>query len=278
MEPFTTASSVRHDGWTEVRKVRFLHEVAECGNIRAACSEVGLSAEAAYRLRRRDPLFARAWAAALVLGREASAEVLECRAIDGVEEAVWYRGEIVGHRRRYDTRLLLAHMARLDAQAESGAAREDAARFDELLACIGGVAPPPELPADQDGLPLPRETCVDIAGEQAVPDTGWDDDDEHNGGEAAADGETPDWEASIEAEVAGYRQARSDAAARWDAWTLTAYAGLDRLLEADPFAEPFPHPLDGFGTPSTSSTSSAACANGALARLQTGLVATQRNV
>ena len=135
----TATPTIRHDGWTAERRTHFLYELATCGNVRAACSHVGLSAEAAYRLRRRDALFARAWAAALVLAREASAEVLECRAIEGIEEQIWYRGEVVGTRRRYDNRLRLAHMARLDAQAESGSARDDAARFDELLACVGAV-------------------------------------------------------------------------------------------------------------------------------------------
>ena len=247
MDATTPSPAPRHDGWTDARKVRFLGELAACGNVRSSCSHIGLSPEAAYRLRRRDALFARAWAAALVLAREASAEVLECRAIDGIEEAVWYRGEVVGHRRRYDARLLLAHMARLDAQAGSGTASEDAARFDELLACVGGTTPPAGLGIDDDGLPLPREACIDIAGEDAVPDTRRDD-------EADADGEDPGeaetaWDA--DEEIARFRETRAEAADRWDAWTRTAYAAVDRLLD-DPAGDPFASP----GTPSTSSTSS----------------------
>src|SRR6187431_302171 len=48
------------------------------------------------------------------------------RAIEGIEEEVRYRGEVVGTRRRYDTRLLLAHMARLDKLAEDEHAADDA--------------------------------------------------------------------------------------------------------------------------------------------------------
>src|SRR6187402_751267 len=121
-------ATVRRDGWSETRKIRFLDDLARHGNVRAACAAVGMSHEAAYQLRRRDPLIARAWAAALELAREASVQVLACRAIDGVEEDVWHRGEVVGTRRRYDSRLLLAHLARLDAAADSGSAREDAGR------------------------------------------------------------------------------------------------------------------------------------------------------
>lgn len=256
--------AIRHDGWTPERRTQFLHELAASGNVRSACSHVGLSAEAAYKLRRRDALFARGWAAALVLAREVSAEVLECRAIDGIEEQVWYRGEVVGMRRRFDNRLLLAHMARLDAQAEAGTARDDAARFDELLACVGGVAPPAELATDEDGLPLSREACMEVAADEAVPDTRWncDDDEDDDDGDGDIredeDGED-DWEKRLADEIARYRQARDDAAERWDAWSRTAYAGLDRLLAADPFADPFPEEaVYSFRTLSTSSTSSAA--------------------
>jgi hypothetical protein len=101
-------------GWTPESRARFLDHLAGKGNVRAACKRVGLSREAAYRLRRRDPLFARGWAAALVKAHDACVEVLAERAIDGVEEPVFYRGEQVGMRRKYDSRLLLAHLARLD--------------------------------------------------------------------------------------------------------------------------------------------------------------------
>ena len=116
--------ATRHDGWTAARKAQFLESLAHDGNVRAACARVGLSREAAYRLRRRDALFARAWAAAQLQARDNVGEVLGTRAIEGIEEEVWYRGEVVGTRRRYDTRLLLAHIARLDKLAEDGRATE----------------------------------------------------------------------------------------------------------------------------------------------------------
>lgn len=127
-------------GWTPERKTLFLDRLAAHGNARAACRAVGLSPEAAYRLRRRDPLFARAWAAAILLARENGTQVLAERAIEGIEEQIYYRGELVGTRRRYDTRLLLAHLARLDQLADEQGAGEDAGRFDELVACVAAGA------------------------------------------------------------------------------------------------------------------------------------------
>lgn len=153
-----TPSPANANGWTPERKALFLNRMACHGNARAACRAVGLSAEAAYKLRRRDSLFARAWAAALVLARENGEQVLGERAIEGVEEEIYYRGELIGTRRRFDSRLLLAHLARLDRLAGDGAASEDAGRFDEIVACI----------ADGSAeLPLEREAAIERAAEDA---------------------------------------------------------------------------------------------------------------
>ena len=151
-------------GWTAAAKVRFLEALANKGNVRAACARVGLSAEAAYRLRRRDALFARGWSAAIVLARDHSEQVLATHALDGVEEPVFWHGEQVGTRQRYDTRLLLAHLARLDRLTENPAAIRDAGRFDEVLARIAGATFPEELapegPISDDTLPLPRAAAI----------------------------------------------------------------------------------------------------------------------
>jgi hypothetical protein len=141
--------AIRRDGWTPERITQFLDHLANDGSVRAACGRVGMSREAAYRKRRRDAVFARTWDAALVLARAASAEVLANRAIDGVEEEIWYRGELVGTRRKYDSRLLLAHMARLDKISDDERAGEDAGRFDELLA----LAPARRSPTNSGSIP-----------------------------------------------------------------------------------------------------------------------------
>lgn len=57
---------VRRDGWTPARRLAFLSVLAECGNVSAATGMCGMSRESVYRLRRRDPEFARQWDAALV--------------------------------------------------------------------------------------------------------------------------------------------------------------------------------------------------------------------
>ncbi|QZP08042.1 hypothetical protein [Caenibius sp. WL] len=219
-------------GWTPAARTRFLEHLALKGHVRAACAHVGLSAEAAYRLRRRDPLFARGWAAALVLAHDHGEQVLAARAIDGVEEPVYYRGEQVGTRRKYDTRLLLAHLARLDRMAENRAAQRDAGRFDDLLAVLAG-APCPEGLAGEDALPLPREQAIARAVAEAEQRLfhGDEDADEDAAEEADAAGEEdmPLWRREDEAYFAVRAAAEGEAAAQWDAWRAEAYALVDEL-------------------------------------------------
>ena len=72
-----------------------------------------------------------------MLAREEAQDKLQERAIEGVEEEIFYHGEVVATRRRYDSRLLLAHLARLDKIAEQIPAQRGAARFGDMLKAIG---------------------------------------------------------------------------------------------------------------------------------------------
>lgn len=222
-----TMGAVRHDGWTPERRARFLDCLAGKGNVQLACRAVGLSPEAAYRLKRREPLFARAWAAALVLARAATEQVIADRAIDGIEENVWHRGELLETRRKYDTRLLLAHMARLDRLADDEGARADAERFDELLACIAGLAPGAVL--DEDGFPLDRETVAYRAGKAAEEEVG---DVEELEELEELDAEAR--EALHEECVAAWRRGCAEGKALWDDWFGDACDFVDSAVDPRP--------------------------------------------
>jgi hypothetical protein len=199
--------TTRHDGWTAARKVQFLEALAQDGSVCSACARVGLSREAAYRLRRREPLFDRAWSAAQLQAREIVGEVLGTRAINGIEEEIWYRGKVLGTRRRYDTRLLLAHMARLDKLAENRRAVGDAQRFDELLACVAGEPVPQELEGRADELPIDRQAAELRMGELAEEAASDDDGDE------------------------AYYSGAAEGGALWDDWFDGACGTVDALLE-----------------------------------------------
>jgi hypothetical protein len=196
---------------------------------------VGVSAQAVYLARRRDRAFAAGWAAALVLAREQVEQVLADRALNGVEEQVFYRGDVIATRRRYDTRLLLAHLARLDARAGEDLPARHAARFDELLAVVGGAAVPPEMlepeRLDPNGdrigaqardtvLPVAREDFCFAAYERAARDVYDDLRWAPEPGEMLIDGDDPEDEAAAAPqpwEVAAL-DARARAAALWDGW------------------------------------------------------------
>ena len=220
MESTNKPPAIRHDGWTDECKGRFLALLAESGNVQRSARRCGMSAQSAYVLRRREGEFALGWDAALVLARDHAEQVLADRAIEGVEEPIFYRGEQVGSRLRFDARLLLAHLARLDRLAEDPKARRAAGRFDELVAAIAGCEPPP-MPGwrhDEDGfLPPTREAFASAAmvaaqdeADEALP-------------------EDMDTEERNDAVISAARAARDEAEIAWDSWLDAADALVDGL-------------------------------------------------
>ncbi len=129
---------------TPDKQAAFCSALAEHGNVRLACRAVQVSAQTAYRARRASWPFRQCWDAALVLARDHAEQVLADRALNGVEEKVFYHGEEVATRTRYSDRLLLAHLARLDKRAEAREVCEDCHApllgeddFDEAVEALG---------------------------------------------------------------------------------------------------------------------------------------------
>lgn len=133
--------------FTRARQVDFLENLSVTGSVRSAASAARVSHQTAYRARRGCAAFRTAWDAALVVARAAAADTLACRAIEGVEEKVFYHGEEVATRIRYDARLLLAHLARLDRLVADPRANAFAEDFDESLGRFGRGEAQPEPPA-----------------------------------------------------------------------------------------------------------------------------------
>ncbi|WP_380785054.1 hypothetical protein [Sphingomonas sp. R86521] len=141
--------SRRQDGWSAASQRAFLEAVAEGAGVDAAARRVGLSAASAYAFRRtaKGATFALGWRAACLVAREAITETLLVRALDGTVDTI-VRGETVITRHKYDSRLALSLLARLDRQAEtaadsdSKAARLVAQEFDAYLDLVGCDAGP----------------------------------------------------------------------------------------------------------------------------------------
>ena len=115
------------------RQVAFLEALATTGSVRTAARRVKVSHQTCYRARRNSAAFGRAWDAALVVARGAAEAKLADCAMEGIEEEVWYHGEMVGTRRRMSDRLLLAHLGRLDRMRKDERIEALAEDFDGLL-------------------------------------------------------------------------------------------------------------------------------------------------
>ena len=85
----------------------FIEVLAATGNVSEAARAAGVGRRRPYKWKEADPGFADRWADA----REEAADALEGearrRAADGVEEPVFYRGEVCGTVRRYSDTLLI---------------------------------------------------------------------------------------------------------------------------------------------------------------------------
>ncbi len=112
--------AVRHDGWTGEKMAHFCEVLAETAVVAEACGQAGMGISGAYAARRRNPVFAAAWDAALTIARERLADTLLARSMEGNIEQIWRDGELVGERHVLDNRLGLAILRRLDRLAETG--------------------------------------------------------------------------------------------------------------------------------------------------------------
>lgn len=90
----------RHDGWTGEKIALFCEALAETAVVAEACCEAGMGISGAYAARRRNPVFAAAWDAALTIARERLADTLLARSMEGNIEQVYRDGELVGERHR----------------------------------------------------------------------------------------------------------------------------------------------------------------------------------
>lgn len=117
-EPISPIPAIRHDGWTGEAMAKFLETLAATGIVIDACDAASKSSTAAYALRRRDPLFAKAWELALGNARDRLADTLLARSIEGNVEQIIKDGVIVAEKHFIDNRLGLAVLKRLDKRTD----------------------------------------------------------------------------------------------------------------------------------------------------------------
>src|SRR5262245_35631544 len=94
--------------FTPEKQACFLEALAELGHVGQAAERAGITTRTAYYHRKADAAFAEAWEAAL---GEAMDTVLEPeavrRAVQGIDEPVYQKGDLAGYIRRYSDTLLI---------------------------------------------------------------------------------------------------------------------------------------------------------------------------
>ena len=157
----------RHDGWTPERQVGFIEALAESACVVQAAAAVGLSATAAYNLRRRPEAqaFRLAWDAALDMGVRRLADAALSRAVHGVTRPVFYQGEQVGERRYYDERLTQFILRRRDPVrfGDWRDGREAVQHFDGpalILARLLSLAEDAAYMGEDRGTPAPPDPAL----------------------------------------------------------------------------------------------------------------------
>ncbi|GBU17777.1 MULTISPECIES: hypothetical protein [Methylobacterium] len=125
------------------RRAAFLDRLAGCGNVTAAADAIGISRDAAYKLRDRDTAFGDAWTLALDRYAAALEAELHARVFDGVPRPVFQRGELVGHEVVKSDRLLeIALRARLpETYSERVAAKLEHSGSAGVLVVASAMTP-----------------------------------------------------------------------------------------------------------------------------------------
>jgi hypothetical protein len=91
---------------TKPNREKFLEALALGWSVTHAAGLAGRSRQRFYELREADEAFAEAWSQAIDAGTDVLEDEAKRRAVDGWDEPIYQRGDLVGHVRRYSDNLL----------------------------------------------------------------------------------------------------------------------------------------------------------------------------
>ena len=95
------------------KEALFLHLLSEGVSVCEACARASLPRRSVYARRREDKDFATLWDEALAMAADTLEAEADRRGRDGWNEDVYYRGQVVGQRRRYSDRMLIFRLKAL---------------------------------------------------------------------------------------------------------------------------------------------------------------------
>jgi hypothetical protein len=146
VDEYTKSPSQRITGWSGANQATFLRAIAEGATVGQACRLVGLTQQSAYafRLSTRGAHFKLGWEAAALHARNILADALMERALHGNIETITRPDGSEIERHRFDNRLGMAMLNRLDRLADKAAketthaaARLIAQELDAYLDLLG---------------------------------------------------------------------------------------------------------------------------------------------
>ncbi|MEQ1756309.1 MAG: hypothetical protein ABL973_19490 [Micropepsaceae bacterium] len=95
---------------TQAADERFFNRLGDGASVTEACADAGYTRQVVYRWRKFDRDFDERWVDALQIAYDLALEEADRRGRDGGDEPVYYKGKLVGQRRRYSDRLLLVRI------------------------------------------------------------------------------------------------------------------------------------------------------------------------
>ncbi len=92
---------------TPAKKNKFLKILAETGNISESSKAININRNHMVKIRERDKPFSELWDQAINVGVDTLESEARRRAYNGVDEPVFYRGDICGTIKKYSDTLLI---------------------------------------------------------------------------------------------------------------------------------------------------------------------------
>ncbi len=108
-----------HLPFDDDRKAKYVEALTERGEADYARIIVGITAQTVREHRKKYPEFDQSCENALILYRQRFVDELVRRGVDGVEEPVYYLGQVVGTVTRYSDRLLMEHLKVIDPRYQT---------------------------------------------------------------------------------------------------------------------------------------------------------------
>lgn len=120
----------------------FLDALSRGYSVTHAASQAGVHRNRFYELRQVDERFGQDWQDAYEAGTDVIRDEVRRRGVDGWDEPVFQRGELVGHIRKYSDTLLLAEAKRRDPSYRDNARLEVTGRDGGPVEVAAGYQPP----------------------------------------------------------------------------------------------------------------------------------------